>query len=95
VNIFRIFQEILLNIHKHSKADTVDVRIEFTSDRMVLYVADNGKGFDLERVKGTWSSSSSFGLLNISERVELMGGQLTINTKEGGGASFEVSVSVE
>lgn len=95
VNIFRIFQEIMLNIQKHSKANNVEVRIEFLPGKMALSVTDDGKGFNLRQVRSDWPASPRFGLLHISERVELMGGQLDIDTKEGKGTSIRVSVPIE
>ncbi len=92
VNLFRVFQELMLNMKKHSGADRIKVVLEYTSNRVNLTVEDNGRGFDLDSVTGNWWSSSTFGLMNITERVEIVGGEFTIITKEGKGATFAVTI---
>lgn len=86
LSIFRIVQESLNNVWKHSDASQVRVSLEYTSPRMLsVTIADDGKGlpndFDLSLV----SDSGHFGLLGISERVALLGGSLQFaNNPEGG-----------
>ncbi len=92
VNLFRVFQELLLNMKKHSRASKINVVLEYSSNHVTLTVEDNGRGFDLAKMTDNWSSSSTFGLMNITERVELVGGEFTINTEEGKGATFEITI---
>lgn len=92
INIFRIFQELMLNMKKHSGADRISVLLEYGALHVTLTVEDNGRGFDVTEVTNNWSSSSTFGLMNITERVEIVGGEFTINTKEGRGATFVITI---
>jgi len=92
INLFRVFQELMLNMKKHSGADRIDVLLEYSSNYLTLTVEDNGRGFDLDKVTNSWWSSSTFGLMNITERVEIVGGEFVINTKEGKGATFIVTI---
>jgi signal transduction histidine kinase len=70
--IFRIFQETLTNIMRHSDATEVDVRLEMNEDILILEVADNGRGITEDEI----SNSRSFGLLGIRERLYPWNGQV-------------------
>jgi len=70
--IFRIFQETLTNIMRHSGATEVDVRLEMNEDALILEVADNGRGITEAEI----SNSRSFGLLGIRERLYPWNGQV-------------------
>jgi signal transduction histidine kinase len=70
--IFRIFQETLTNIMRHSGATEVDIRLEMNEDTLILEVADNGRGITETEI----SNSQSFGLLGIRERLYPWNGQV-------------------
>jgi len=70
--IFRIFQETLTNIMRHSGATEVDVRLEMNEDALILEVADNGRGITEAEI----SNSRSFGLMGIRERLYPWNGQV-------------------
>jgi signal transduction histidine kinase len=70
--IFRIFQETLTNIMRHSNATEVDIRLEMNEDILILEVADNGRGITEAEI----SNSRSFGLLGIRERLYPWNGQV-------------------
>lgn len=79
--IFRIFQETLTNVARHAGATRVDVSLERSRDRIVLTVADNGRGI----TKHQSEDSRSFGIIGMRERAHLWGGELHItgNREEG------------
>ena len=70
--VFRIFQETLTNIMRHSGATEVDVRLEMNKDTLILEVADNGRGITEAEI----DNSHSFGLLGIRERLYPWNGQV-------------------
>ncbi len=70
--VFRIFQETLTNIMRHSGAAEVNVRLEKNEDTLMLEVADNGRGISEAEI----SNSQSFGLLGIRERLYPLNGQV-------------------
>ena len=70
--VFRIFQETLTNIMRHSGATEVDVRLEKNEDSLMLEVADNGRGITEAEI----NNSQSFGLLGIRERLYPLNGQV-------------------
>lgn len=87
ITIFGCLRELLFNIVKHSGTNTAEVILHTSSEKILLKVKDQGKGFDPAQV-----SSSSFGLLHLRERIEYLNGRLTITTAPGRGAEFEIDV---
>jgi signal transduction histidine kinase len=79
--LYRVLQEALQNIAKHSHATQLSVLLETRNNEVILAVEDNGVGFDLERP----SNKSGLGLVSIRERLHLVGGHLRLlSTKELG-----------
>jgi signal transduction histidine kinase len=85
---FRVTQEAMNNIAKHSKADRVCLCLGKIDDRMELMLEDNGRGFDLEKVLGSGSARRGLGLSNMRERTELSGGSFWIESTEGKGTTI-------
>ncbi len=86
LSIFRIVQEGLSNVWKHSNAENVQVTLEHTSPRMLLVtIEDDGQGIEQGVNLSTLSQSGHYGLLGISERVALMGDGSSSKTKKPGG----------
>ncbi|MFA5183765.1 MAG: ATP-binding protein [Syntrophales bacterium] len=92
INIYRIFQELLANITKHSHATQVSVSIEAHADHVFFLLQDNGKGFDQDKVLSGNDPKRGLGLIMINERARLMGGSLTILTQEDQGTKIRLTV---
>ena len=93
LSIFRIIQEGLSNIWKHSGATSVDVTLKHTSPRMLLIsLADDGTGLEAGFDLSAMGQDGHFGLLGISERVALMGGRLNFENRPNGGLLLQVEV---
>jgi NarL family two-component system sensor histidine kinase LiaS len=88
--LFRIAQEALNNVGKHSQATSVRVELGFSPGFVCLTVEDNGIGFDLERPK-----AGSLGLTSMRERAERLGGQLAIESAQGEGARVTIELPRE
>lgn len=86
--IFRIVQEALTNVARHSDATKVDVKLNCSNDELVLSVKDNGKG--MENIKQI--DKKSFGLLGIRERAILLGGNSEIISAPGEGLELKISI---
>ena len=86
-NIYRMFQEALNNVLKHSGADLVKVTIKKSKKAMLLGISDNGKGFDVES-----RGSKGIGLSTMRERAELLGGSFSIQSSEKIGTAISVEV---
>jgi len=92
ISIYRVVQEWLNNVAKHAQVSTARLRVrkDHTSVRMLM--EDDGIGFDYDAVMHRSGSESSFGLLNLRERVRLLGGSLKIETGPGKGTRLLVEI---
>ncbi len=92
--VFRVVQEALMNVVRHAGAETVLVQMERADGRLEIEVEDDGRGFDTGSVMTPDSSGRGLGLLGIRERVELLGGKVTIDSAPGKGTRVAVSVPI-
>jgi two-component system NarL family sensor kinase len=91
--LYRMFQEMLNNILKHSRATRVNIAINYSIDnKFVLQVEDNGVGFDVEKKRSQTSSSSGIGLKSMTNRASLIGAQISVQSQPGKGTSIQVEV---
>jgi signal transduction histidine kinase len=86
--LFRIFQEALTNIYRHSGASQARVTLEGNDEALTMTVTDNGRGLIEEKI----SDHSSFGFIGMRERVRSLSGELTIGNLEEGGTSIRVVI---
>jgi signal transduction histidine kinase len=84
-NVYRILQEALTNVARHSRASEVFVTIYAEAARVTLVVGDEGAGFDPEVLEG-----KGLGILGMRERAELLGGSFALRAKPGNGTWIEV-----
>ncbi len=92
LTVFRIVQEALNNVTKHAKAANVSINIAFQDSKLSLYIYDDGKGFDTEQLKANSDISRGFGLVSMRERVELLGGEMSINSEPGKGTRMNIMI---
>jgi signal transduction histidine kinase len=85
---FRIFQEILTNVARHSRATRVDIDLAVDPEHLALEVADNGVGIQDSDLNGR----KSLGLLGMQERALLFGGRVSITGTPGQGTRVSVSI---
>jgi PAS domain S-box-containing protein len=90
ISLFRIFQEALTNIVKHSKASRVDVNLIKKNSTMIIEIQDNGKGIK----KSELQKKGAFGILGIRERVSLLRGALDIDSLPGKGTTLRVTIQM-
>ena len=84
--IYRIVQEALTNVARHSGARRVDVLLEEHPGSFRIEVRDDGKGFDVDLLR------HSYGLLGIRERVEMQGGEVEVASRPGNGTLLRASI---
>jgi PAS domain S-box-containing protein len=89
--IFRVLQEALHNVAKHSKAKHVRVFLGGTDGHIELLVKDEGQGFDLEELRSGKELSAGFGLISMKERTELSGGAFSVESSKGRGTAVRAS----
>ena len=87
VALFRLIQESVQNALKHAQCSDISVKLEIRSDRVAAVIRDNGKGFNIKEKKG-----DSFGIMGMRERVELVEGQLSIDSKQGKGTVVIIQI---
>lgn len=92
VSVFRIIQESLNNIGRHSKADKVDINIKFEEGILKLDITDNGKGFDLEMAREKMITGASFGIAGMQERVSMLNGAFDIQSKPNKGTKISITI---
>jgi two-component system sensor histidine kinase DegS len=90
VVLFRGVQELLGNVRQHAQATQVRLQIDMEPDRVRVTVEDNGKGFQVTSVLSGRTKAS--GLLALRERMELLGGQLTVDSPGGQGTRVVMEV---
>ncbi len=91
-HLYRIAQEALNNIAKHAKASRVNVILEKPKNSLVLIIEDDGVGFDPEEAVKIFESGRGLGLLGITERATLLGGEAEFESSPGKGATIYVRV---
>jgi PAS domain S-box-containing protein len=85
--IFRVVQEALTNVIRHSKASVVKINFNFKdNDRLNLSIEDNGSGFELETGK------KKFGIIGMRERIELINGTFNVESSPGNGTKIFVRI---
>lgn len=83
--VYRVVQEALNNCARHSQATSVRIRVEQQPERLMLTIQDDGRGFDVQHMKG-------LGLLGIQERVARLGGMSTVHSQPGDGTILSVEL---
>ena len=89
-NVLRIFQEAVGNVVKHAGARHVDVSLRFEVERLLLAVHDDGHGFDAEQAFSL--AHGHYGLIGMQERVDRIGGRLTLTSAAGAGTEIRIEV---
>ena len=86
--LYRIIQEIINNMLKHSKADKINIELTNSQNTLKLYINDNGVGFDKSEI----SRSKGIGWQNIYSRVSILNGEIIVNSQIGKGTEIEIHI---
>ena len=92
ITVFRIVQESLNNIIKHSQATHANIHLYFDEKNVRISVFDNGIGFDRDQVQQKRSSRPSLGLAGMEERAALLSGTVTVQSHPGYGTEVEATI---
>ena len=92
--LYRVAQEGLTNVHKHAQAQHAEVRLQFESDAVHLHIEDDGQGFETTTVLPTLAADRNgrFGLQGVQERLELVGGTLSLRSQPDQGTHLAVHI---
>ena len=88
--IYRIMQEALNNVAKHSRANFVSLQLKKTDSDLNLSIQDNGRGFNLDKVMALKTSRRGFGLASMRERAQLSGASFSIDSAPGEGTMISI-----
>ncbi len=89
--LYRIVQEALINVAKHSRATTAGVILEYRDSQVKAIIEDNGCGFEIEKINES-NDEKRLGILGMLERAALIGGKLSIESSPGEGTAVFVEV---
>jgi len=92
ITVFRIIQECMNNIIKHSEATHVNIYLQYREKSVHINVRDNGIGFNLDTVNMGQAHRPSLGLAGMQERAALLGGTVTIQSRPGYGTEIEALI---
>ncbi|MCS6551498.1 sensor histidine kinase [Curtobacterium flaccumfaciens pv. flaccumfaciens] len=92
--LLRIAQGAVANVAQHAGATTVDITLDVSATHASLRVHDDGTGFNPDRVGTRSGTSDAFGLRAMGERVDQLGGRLTIDSAPGDGTTITATVGV-
>ncbi|WP_338823229.1 Signal transduction histidine-protein kinase/phosphatase DegS [Moorella humiferrea] len=91
IALFRIIQEAVNNIKKHAGVSRARVKMEMQSDRVAVSICDTGRGFDLNSVQNR-KNSKGYGLIGMRERIQLLNGEMLIDTSPGKGTQISIMI---
>jgi signal transduction histidine kinase len=94
IHVYRIVQEAINNVIKHSAANEAAVVIKNRNGIVSLSIRDNGRGFDMNSVSPSEPNDLGYGLSGIAERVRILGGTLTVDSRPGKGTNLSIEIPV-
>jgi PAS domain S-box-containing protein len=92
IHIYRLFLEGLSNIRRHADADQASIRLLGSSPNIILRIEDNGRGFDVKEQELNSAATKRMGILSMQERVNLLGGQMTIQSQPMKGTRILIKI---
>lgn len=95
INLYRILQEALANVRKHSGARNVRVLLVASHPFVILRVEDDGQGFDTQSRSLPQSGEQGMGLVSMRERARLIGARMSIRSTPGSGTRLMVEFPVQ
>ena len=90
--LFRIAQEAINNIVRHSKATSTEISLTNNGTSVILEVKDDGQGFNPSAIREQALQSQHFGILGMQERAELIGGSIALISYLDGGTQVHIEV---
>ncbi len=93
VTVFRVVQQLLKNVAQHASATQVQISLDVGADRVTTSVEDDGHGFNVEEAFSSARERKTIGLSSIKERIEMLKGEVFIDSSVGRGARIEFWVS--
>jgi two-component system sensor histidine kinase DegS len=92
--VYRIVQESMNNVRKHSHATELSIRLRFEPNEVWAEIRDNGHGFSVDKILGDETMLGHMGLITMKDRAETLGGSLAITASPGAGTSIILTLPV-
>jgi len=92
--LFRIVQEALRNVWRHSQATSAELLVEFAESTTKITISDDGKGFASPETIGDLVRDGKLGLTGMQERARLLGGSLTVESEPGKGTTVTIEAPI-
>jgi len=89
--LFRVAQEALCNVQKHSHASNAAILLRYAPAEVELIIKDNGQGFATAQ---RWAGAHGFGMPTMRDRVHRLGGEIEINSRPGEGTELRITVPI-
>ncbi|MCL4295629.1 MAG: GAF domain-containing sensor histidine kinase [Anaerolineae bacterium] len=93
--IFAIVQETVNNAIKHAQAKNITVQLTETATAVYTVIKDDGQGFEVDQVMNNYEQRGSLGMINLKERTQLIGGELSVRSAPGHGTRITIQVPKE
>lgn len=94
INLYRLMQEAMNNIIKHSEASKVNIFIKRVGTVIDLNIEDNGKGFNTDKLNSGKQKGRGFGMVSMFERARILGDELKLISKENGGTKLLLNIEI-
>ena len=94
INFYRIIQEALTNVARHSRATNVDILIKKVKDQLLVTIQDNGVGFNPVNKESLKESKHGIGLSTMKERAKLLSGEFKVDSQPGRGTTINLRIPV-
>lgn len=95
IALFRIVQESITNVIKHSHAQEMTIRLQLHGTSIFLDIADNGCGMDARQMSKLWQPNGQLGLIGMQERINLLNGEFKLRSIPGKGTQVSVRIPLE
>lgn len=95
VTVFRVVQQLLSNVRDHAQATHVQISLDVTNERVTAAIEDDGSGFDVIEAMTASRQRKTIGLSTMQERIEMLGGEIQIDSALGKGTRVEFWIPVE
>ncbi len=93
--IFAIVQETVNNAVKHAQAQNIAVELKEDPNTVFVLIKDDGKGFDVDKVMSSYEQRGSLGMINLRERTESVGGEMSMDSAPGHGTTIQLTIPKE
>lgn len=92
--LFYLIEEAVSNARKYAQAETITIRIGRKNGMLIARIEDNGVGFETKAVNSNYSERGSFGMVNMRERAEILGGSITLESVPNQGTVITVFIPI-